>query len=104
MRRVVAPVLASAVFLSACTGLSVGCGDVQSEYERTLSRAVEALETGQQREADGDMVGRRASVDAFYRNLELTALLVRDNGRCFDAGQRAWAEQSLRESDRRGAS
>ena len=104
MRRVVAPVLAGAVFLSACTGLSVGCGDVESAYETAQIQAVEAMVRAEELEQEGDIAGGRASVDAFYRFIEQAALLVRDNGRCFDAGTRAWAEQSLRESDRRGAS
>ncbi len=100
MRRVVASLPAGAVFLSGCTGLSVRCGDVKSAYAMGASSVAEHLQTAKQHDEEGDLAGWALSRGAASFHLEYMALLVRDNKRCFDAAERAWAEQVLRARDR----
>ena len=80
------------------------CEGVVAAFEERTRQAEESIaERGRASEA-GDLLASRAAGDAADRDIEIAAILIRDNEQCFEPGQRAAAEQILRDRDRRGSS
>jgi len=113
MNRSIAPVMVAAFAFGACTpgtpstpgtsGTSECEGVVAAFKERTRQAQESITEDGRASEA-GDFLAARAARDAAARDIEIAAILIRDNEQCFGPGQRAAAEQILRDRDRRGSS